>query len=111
MQGLAIMPGISRSGSTIATALFFGTEKKEAVRFSFLLFIPAMLGAIILQLKDMSVNSIEWLPIIVGTVFAIIIGYASLKLLILIVNKRRLKYFSYYCWIIGIVVTLLSFKF
>ncbi|MBW2994816.1 undecaprenyl-diphosphate phosphatase, partial [Candidatus Woesearchaeota archaeon] len=109
-QGLAIMPGISRSGATIATALFFGTQKKEAVRFSFLLFIPAMIGATVLQAKNIT-NNIQWTPIIIGTFFAVIIGYASLKLLILIVNKKRLSWFSYYCWIIGILVILLSFKF
>jgi undecaprenyl-diphosphatase len=110
MQGLAITPGISRSGTTIAAALFFGTEKREAVRFSFLLFIPAMIGAIILQGKDISINAIEWMPVLVGTLFAIIVGYASLKLLILVVHKRKLRYFSYYCWIVGFIAILLSMK-
>lgn len=111
MQGLAITPGISRSGSTISTALYFGVKREEAVKFSFLLFIPAMLGATILQSKDIVFNSIEWTPIIIGTLVAVIVGYLSLKLLILIVKKKRLRLFSYYCWIVGITTLILSIKF
>jgi undecaprenyl-diphosphatase len=111
VQGLAIMPGISRSGSTIAASLFLGVERKEAVRFSFLLFIPAMIGAAMLQLKNINSYSIEWLPVLIGTFFAIIIGYASLKLLLLVVRQKGLKYFSFYCWLLGLATIILSFKF
>jgi undecaprenyl-diphosphatase len=111
VQGLAITPGISRSGSTIASALFLGIDKKEAVRFSFLLFIPAIAGATVLHFKDMTAGSIEWLPIIVGMAVSVVVGYLALKLLILVVDKKRLHYFSYYCWLVGLLAIVLSFKF
>ncbi|MBW3011783.1 undecaprenyl-diphosphate phosphatase [Candidatus Woesearchaeota archaeon] len=110
VQGLAIMPGISRSGSTIAAALFFGVKKDEAVNFSFLLFIPAILGASVLQLsKIQSYAAVEWGPIAIGTLIAVIAGYLSLKLLLIVVKNKRLKLFSYYCWLDGIAVIIAGF--
>jgi undecaprenyl-diphosphatase len=111
MQGLAIMPGISRSGSTIAAGLFFGVGRREAVNFSFLLFIPAIIGAAVLQFRDMQNYSIEWMPVIIGTISAVVVGYFSLRLLVFVVNKKMLKHFSYYCWILGIITVILSLKF
>tara|TARA_B100000315_G_scaffold258650_1_gene311560 strand:+ start:2597 stop:3421 length:825 start_codon:yes stop_codon:yes gene_type:complete len=103
VQGLAVIPGISRSGSTIATAIFLGLNKEMAVRYSFLLSIPAIIGAEILVLKDLSDPMISFSATLMGTVSAFIIGYFSLKLLLYIVKKRQLHFFAPYCWIIGLV--------
>jgi undecaprenyl-diphosphatase len=108
MQGIAIMPGISRSGSTIAAALFFGIKKEDAVSFSFLLFIPAILGASVLQFSKLGTASVEWMPVILGTVTAVVIGYFALNFLIKIVRQKKLKFFSYYCWIVGILAIVVG---
>jgi len=99
VQGCAITPGISRSGSTIAVALFIGIARADAARFSFLLSVPAILGAMVLQTKDgLPLDSIAWVPLTVGFVAAVIVGYFSLVLLVTIVNKGRLHLFTWYLW-------------
>jgi len=101
-QALAIMPGVSRSGSTISGAKFLGISKKEAVEFSFILAIPAILGATILKLTEIKagINA----NMIIGSIVTIIISYFCLNLLIKIVQKNKLKYFSYYCLIVGLLL-------
>ena len=99
VQGCAITPGISRSGSTIAVALFIGIAGADAARFSFLLSVPAILGAMVLQAKDgLPLDSIAWAPLAIGFVAAVIVGYFSLVLLVAIVNKGRLHQFTWYLW-------------
>jgi undecaprenyl-diphosphatase len=99
VQGCAITPGISRSGSTIAVALFIGIARADAARFSFLLSVPAILGAMVLQAKDgLPLDSIAWAPLAIGFVAAVIVGYFSLVLLVAIVNKGRLHQFTWYLW-------------
>ena len=103
VQGCAITPGISRSGSTIAIALFIGIARPDAARFSFLLSVPAILGAMVLQAKDgLPLDSIAWAPLATGFVAAVIAGYFSLVLLVAIVNKGRLHQFTWYLWPVGI---------
>ncbi|MFO7667610.1 MAG: undecaprenyl-diphosphate phosphatase [Desulfobacterales bacterium] len=108
-QGLAIMPGLSRSGTTIATGLFLGLNHETAARYSFLLSIPAILGASLLSFKDISGNMP--LPVktsLAGAFAACVTGYFALRFLFYIVKKGRLHYFSPYCLIIGIISVLIG---
>lgn len=107
VQGLAITPGISRSGTTIATATFRGVDRETAARFSFLLVIPVILGAMAMMAKDViTLKSEEISFLIIGSVVAAITGYISLRVLIRIVNNGKLHLFSYYCWPVGLFVIL-----
>ncbi|MBW2977500.1 undecaprenyl-diphosphate phosphatase [Candidatus Woesearchaeota archaeon] len=103
-QALAIMPGISRSGSTISSAKFLGISKKEAVEFSFILAIPAILGATILKINEIKAGIN--INMIIGFIIAVIISYFFLNLLIKIVQKNKLKYFSYYCLVVGLLLII-----
>lgn len=102
-QGFAIMPGISRSGSTIVGALFVGLNKKDAARFSFLLSIPAIFGGLILELLDFNTtNVILNFNLIIGMIVSFIFGIIAIKVLLKIIEKGKLFYFSIYVWILGI---------
>jgi undecaprenyl-diphosphatase len=103
-QGLAITPGISRSGTTIAVALFLGTSRNFAARFSFLLAIPAILGAVLLQAMDIEGSaSLDWTPLGIGAVVAAVVGYVALKLLLKLVNSGDFSKFAWYCWGMALV--------
>ncbi len=107
VQGLAIIPGISRSGSTIAAGLLLGLDGQDAARFSFLLSIPAILGAVVLSFPDMArVGSGELPAYLAGGLAALVTGLASLKMLLLIINKHQLKMFAWYCLAVGSLVLL-----
>jgi len=107
IQGLAILPGVSRSGSTITAALFLGINRETAARYSFLLSIPAIVGAEILSLMDLPLEmAVSLQATLIGTVTACIVGYVSLKMLVYIVGKGRLYLFSPYCWLIGVVILI-----
>jgi len=114
-QGTAIVPGISRSGLTIATALLRKVEKKTAFAFSFLLSVPAVIGATILESarawasSDLVIGGVDIATMLFGVVVSMIIGYISLKLLRKIVMSKRLHLFAYYCWIAGIAIILYHF--
>lgn len=109
VQGLAIIPGISRSGSTIATGLFRGLERNFSARFSFLLSIPAILGAGLVQIPDLKgVEEAQTFPLIVGTVVSAVTGYMAIKTLLKVVARKRLSVFSYYCWAVGLVAISLG---
>jgi len=99
-QALAIMPGISRSGSTISGAKFLGIDKKEAVEFSFILAMPAIFGATLLHIKD--INAGINANMIIGSIAAMVVSYFCLNLLIKVVQKNKLKYFSWYCLAVGL---------
>ena len=103
-QALAILPGLSRSGTTIAAGLFAGLDKEFAAKFSFILSIPAILGAAVFQLKDLSGGSVEIGACIAGFVVAVISGYLAISVLLKIVREKSLDIFAYYCWIVGIIV-------
>ena len=105
-QALAILPGLSRSGTTIAAGLFAGLDKEFAAKFSFILSIPAILGAAVFQLKDLSGGSIEIGACIAGFVVAVISGYLAISVLLKIVREKSLDIFAYYCWIVGIIVLI-----
>ena len=110
VQGLAIIPGISRSGSTISTGLLLGVDRETAARYSFLLSIPAIVGAGILSLKDglSQTNPVISLSFL-GAVMAALVGYGALKSLLHLVKKGRLHVFAPYCWLVGILAILFSF--
>ena len=109
VQGLAIIPGISRSGSTISTGLLLGVDRETAARYSFLLSIPAIVGAGILSLKDglSQTNPVISMSLL-GAVTAAVVGYGALKSLLHLVKKGRLHVFAPYCWLVGIVAILIS---
>lgn len=104
VQGMAILPGISRSGSTIAVGLFLGISRGTAAKYSFLLSLPAILGAGLLMIKDIPNDPHFSLTItFIGTMTSCIVGYLSLKLLVFIINRGNLHFFTPYCWIVGFV--------
>ena len=109
-QALATMPGISRSGMTISAGCFLGFERSFAVRFSFLLSIPAVLGANILSLKDALEAGVDWAAVpvyLAGVVASAVVGYACIRLLKLIAQKGRFGGFAY-CWAVGLLTLLLN---
>ncbi|KNF08877.1 undecaprenyl-diphosphatase [Gottschalkia purinilytica] len=107
-QGLAITPGISRSGSTIVGALFRGLNKESATKYSFLLSVPAVLGAGLLELKDIFISSSSNVaftgPILLGMALSAVTGIIAIKFLVKLLQKGKLHYFSYYVWILGTFV-------
>ncbi|BAK99771.1 undecaprenyl-diphosphatase [Oscillibacter valericigenes Sjm18-20] len=111
-QAIATCPGISRSGTTITAGCFVGFERKFAVRFSFLLSIPAVLGANILTLKDAAEAGIDWgeVPVyLAGVLVAALVGYACIRLLKMIADKGKFGWFAYYCWAVGFLTLALVF--
>lgn len=106
-QGVAIMPGISRSGFTIAVGLLLGVKREEAFKFSFAIFVPAVLGALVKTfIQDFEMTGAfgtSWLDILTGTTVATIIGYLSLKLLAKVLAENHFHLFAYYCWTIGLL--------
>lgn len=110
-QAIAILPGISRSGITISTGLFSGLSREEAVRFSFLLSLPAIFGANVIELSNVGVldrgdggNNI--FVFLVGFLVAFVTGYIAIKVLIRMVKSGRFSWFSYYCLALGLLVLL-----
>ena len=104
-QACAILPGLSRSGTTIAAGLTIGLDKEFAAKFSFILSIPAILGAFVVQLKDIgSALNVNFLPVFLGFIVSIIAGYFAIKWMLDLIQNRSLDVFSYYCWIISIIV-------
>ncbi|GHT66609.1 undecaprenyl-diphosphatase 3 [Spirochaetia bacterium] len=113
LQGVAIIPGVSRSGATLSGALSRGLNRDFAARFSFLLSIPAILGALVLQVKDLADgggaaagSGIGALPIIAGTVAAAVVGFFSIRLMLKIVRERSLLGFAIYTGILGALVLM-----
>ena len=100
-QGVAIAPGISRSGATISSGLYLGMEREWAGRFSFLLFIPALMGAFILEGRHVDLSHFELLPVLVGVTAAAATGYVTLRILLKTVRGGNCFVFAPYCWLIG----------
>ena len=104
-QACAILPGLSRSGTTIAAGLTIGLDKEFAAKFSFILSIPAIFGAFVFKLKDIgSAMDANFLPIFLGFIASIIAGYLAIKWMLDLIQNRSLDIFSYYCWVISIIV-------
>lgn len=110
-QAIATCPGISRSGMTISAGCFCGLERRFAVRFAFLLSIPAVLGANILHITDVVSTGIDvtLLPAyLLGVAAAAISGYLSIRLVRMVADKEKFGAFSYYCWAVGILTLVLT---
>lgn len=109
LQVVGTLPGVSRSGSTIAGGLMAGLDRKTAAQFSFLMAIPAILGAVFFQgygLLKQPEFQIDWLPTIVGTVCAAVAGYFAVKFMLALITKKRLYGFAVYTGILGLFVLL-----
>lgn len=115
MQGIAIMPAISRSGMTISASLSRGLNRDNAARFSFLLSIPAILGAMVLTIKDLvtgesdMVASVGILPMIVGFLVAAASGYLAIRFMVGIVKRGKLRWFAVYVFLLGVVLLVDQF--
>lgn len=110
-QAVATLPGVSRSGMTITAGCFVGYERRFAVRFSFLLSIPAVLGANILSIKDavqVGIVGAEVPMYLVGVAVAAVTGYLCIRLLKYIADKGRFGAFAYYCWAAGVLTLVLQ---
>ena len=109
-QGMAILPGISRSGSTICMASYFGLRRRWAAEFSFLAAVPAILGASILKIKDTfdlgseALTALAWGPILAGSIVSFVVGIVALMLLLQAVRRAKLHYFTAYCWALALVI-------
>ena len=104
-QACALLPGLSRSGTTIAAGLTIGLEKEFAAKFSFIFSIPAIFGAFVFQLKDIgSSMSVSFLPIFLGFIASIIAGYLAIKWMLDLIKNKSLDIFAFYCWVVGIIV-------
>ena len=111
VQGIAICPGISRSGSTLFGSLICNLDRKFAVKFVFLISIPSILGSAILETPDAIAAGVEIsqiAPIIVGMAVAAVSGLIAIKTMIKIVSDKKLSYFSYYVWALGAAVVIYS---
>jgi undecaprenyl-diphosphatase len=101
-QSLAILPGISRSGSTIAAGMLTGVEPSRAAEFSFLLAIPAIAGAVIFKARDlMTLGRAETGPFLVGAIAAFVFGLIAVYAVLEVIRKGRFEYFAYYCFAVG----------
>jgi len=111
-QGIAIIPGLSRSGTTIAIALLLGLKREKAFKFSFLLSIPAIIGALGLTLikehETLAQSGFGLPEILVGAIAATIVGYFALRLVHKTLENRKFHLFAFYCWLAGITLILLS---
>ena len=108
-QGVATIPGISRSGATIAACLMLGIKKETAVKYSFIMSIPAVLGAAILEIKNAAGASVEGSTVIayvIGMAVSAIVGYLAIRIMINVVRRKRYIYFSIYCLIIGVIAII-----
>lgn len=110
-QGIAIIPGISRSGSTIVGGLFRGLKKPVATEYSFLLALPATFGAFLLGMKDVVEGGEAFVngPLILGVILSAVTGVFAIKALIKLLNRNKLKYFSYYLWTLGVLTIIIGF--
>lgn len=103
-QAVALMPGISRSGATISMSVMLGIDRTKAARFSFLMVVPLILGKMIMDLisGDLSESTLQTGPLLTGFIAAFIFGMMACKLMIGLVRKAKLKYFSFYCYAVGL---------
>jgi undecaprenyl-diphosphatase len=106
-QAIAIIPGISRSGSTVSMGMFLGMPREKVAKFSFLMALPLIFGATIMKAKEaMSVEGFVWSGIIIGTITAFLFGYFAVKWLLRAIIKGRLYIFGFYCLAIGFLAII-----
>jgi len=109
-QAIAILPGISRSGATISTSVLLGIDREKAARFSFLMVVPLIFGKMAKDIisGEIASESTALIPLIAGFIAAFITGLIACKWMISLVKKSQLKYFSYYCFTIGLIAVLFN---
>ena len=108
-QSVAILPGISRSGMTIVTALFLGAQRMKAAEFSFLISIPAIAGALVLKLTDgVVIDSASVAPYAAGALISATVGVVALLFLLRLVKKAQFHHFAFYCWALGLTAIVLA---
>lgn len=110
-QGVATFPGISRSGTTITACLACGFKREFAVKYSFIMSIPAILGALVLELLDFSpemLSGSDMVNYLAGTLVSAVVGYVCIKTMLVIVRGKKFKYFAYYCFAMGAFAVLFS---
>lgn len=109
-QGIALVPGISRSGSTISAALFTGMKREDAVEYSFILGIPVILAGAVVELGEASASEISanMLPLLIGFAFAAVSGYFAIRLIKMLVVNDKFRVFAWYTLVLGIVVIALA---
>lgn len=109
-QAIAILPGISRSGATISTAVLLGIDKEKAARFSFLMVVPLIFGKMAKDFFSGEISSTDtnFLALFIGFIFAFLTGMLACKWMIKLVKSSQLKYFAYYCFAIGSIVIAIS---
>lgn len=110
-QAIAILPGISRSGATISTSVLLGIDKENSARFSFLMVVPLIIGKMAKDLfsGEISNHDVGFLPLSIGFIFAFFTGLLACKWMIQLVKNSKLKYFAYYCFLIGSIIITTSF--
>lgn len=111
-QACAIIPGLSRSGTTIASGLLIGLDKEFAAKFSFILAVPAILGATVTQLDGIGAGlGANLFPYLLGFLAAVISGYLAISILLKLIRERSLDVFAFYCWIVGAAILVYSLFF
>lgn len=111
-QGLATMPGLSRSGTTIAACLLGGFDRRFALKYSFIMSIPAILGAVVLEFKDVGKEAVSGSMVfncIIGAAVAAIVGYICIRIMLKVVRRRKLKKFAIYCFAVGTLAIIAHF--
>jgi len=110
-QAIAILPGISRSGATISTSVLLGIDKEKSARFSFLMVVPLIFGKMAKDIfsGQIIIGDADFLSLLIGFIFAFVTGMMACKWMIKLVKNSKLKYFSYYCFIVGGLVAFVSF--
>ena len=111
LQGIAVMPAVSRSGATICGSLFAGLKRESAARFSFLLSIPAILGGFVMQLKGVIVDGADFFalgvtPMLAGFIAAVLSGFVAIRIMLKVIKTSRLVYFSYYVCFLGALIII-----
>lgn len=111
-QGISTLPGVSRSGTTITACLLCGFDKRFAVKYSFIMSIPAVLGAVVLELKDMSslaLSQSDVIYCIIATLVAAVSGYLAIRFMMALIRGKRFKYFAIYCAAAGVAALIWYF--
>ena len=110
-QGIATLPGLSRSGTTITAGLVCGLRRDFAVKYSFIMSIPAILGAVVVKIPKIKTDiaSASVACYLVGIVVSAVIGYICIKTMLVIVRRKKLTYFSIYCGVVGMIAIIASF--
>jgi len=110
-QAMAIVPGVSRSGATVAMGAWRGVEVVRAAEFSFLMSIPAIVGAGLLKLSDIGDHGLSWVPLVAGFTAALVSGVVAIHLFVRLLSHAALYRFAYYCWAVGLAFLIGSFFF